>query len=85
MLERLFFYHLSKLPCFELNQEVSSEGRSQGRKCLDSEGEQTAQEMLLEVMLRASGNKSSVSYVQRLALGLFFFFTNISSEFHGKI
>jgi hypothetical protein len=55
------FCHMSKLLCFKFNQEVSSEGRSQGGKCLDSEGEQTTQERLLEVTLLASENKSSVS------------------------
>ena len=64
---------MSKLPCFKLNQEVSSKWRSQGGKCLDSEGEQTTQEQLLEVTPLAPGNKWAVSCVQRLALGLFFY------------
>jgi hypothetical protein len=54
-----------KLACFKLNQEV----RSQGGKCVDREGEQ---EQLLLVTLLTSGNKSAVSYVQRLTLGFFF-------------
>jgi len=56
MLDRVF-YDMSKLPCFKLNQEVSSKWRSQGGKCLDSEGEQTTQEQLLEVTPLAPGNK----------------------------
>lgn len=61
---RQTFFTTSKLQCFKLNQEVSRVGRSQGGKCMDSEGEQTTQEQLLEVTLLASVNKSAVSYVQ---------------------
>jgi len=65
---------MSKLPCFRLHQAVSREGRSRGGKCLDSEREQTTQEQVLEVTLLASGNKSAVSYLHRLALGFFLFY-----------
>lgn len=83
-----FFYHMSKRPCLKLNQEVSSKGRSQEGKCMDSEGEQTTQEQLLGVTLLTSGNKSAVSYVQRLALGFFFsrkFFQNFTAKLEMKL
>jgi hypothetical protein len=68
---------------------VSSEGRSQGGKCLESEGEQTTREQLLEVTLLALGNKSTVSYMQRLALGLLFsfvfFLQTFLQNFTGKL
>lgn len=51
---------------------------------MDSEGDQTTQEQLLEVTLLASGNKSSVPCVQKLVFG-FFLKRNCFSEFYDGI
>ena len=51
---------------------------------MDSEGEQTTQERLLEVTLLASENKSAVSYVQRLVRG-FFFLRTFLQNFTAKL